>query len=511
MFRLAVLLHRYLGIAIGCVVALWCLSAFVMMYVQYPEFSDRERVAGLEPLDLAACCTLPAGEARPSASSVLAELPWIDAFRLEMLAGRPVLRSYFGPEEQLVDLRRGAVLQAVTAAEAAAVSRDFARRMRIEGGFAELGRIDRDQWTLAGELEPDRPLFEFRARDAAGTEWYVSSRSGEVVQVTTARGRFWNRLGSVPHWLYFTTLRRHGPAWAATVIWLSLLALFLTTLGLYIGITQLRVGRGDRLRRPGRLSPYRGWHLWHHYAGLIFGVLTLTWLLSGFLSMNPWGALEGRSFGPERANLRGGDVAPDRVADIVRRLSKRNLPQGTVRLDSSLVDGRLTLVATRADGRRTRLDADTLAPRPLEAGFFARAAELLRPGEPVAAQGWLREGDEYYFSHHDAAVFPVYRIRYADRERFYLDAVTGELSFAVDAARRGYRWWFEALHRGDFARLLRSRPAWDLFMLPLLLGVACGAVTGTWLGLRRWLRPVLATIAGKRAAGPRTRAPGDDG
>ena len=27
---------------------------------------------------------------------------------------------------------------------------------------------------------------------------------------------------------------------------------------------------------------------WHHYAGLIFGVVTTTWIFSGLLSMDPW-------------------------------------------------------------------------------------------------------------------------------------------------------------------------------------------------------------------------------
>jgi hypothetical protein len=28
--------------------------------------------------------------------------------------------------------------------------------------------------------------------------------------------------------------------------------------------------------------------MWHHYAGLLFGVVTLTWTYSGLLSMGPF-------------------------------------------------------------------------------------------------------------------------------------------------------------------------------------------------------------------------------
>ncbi len=485
MLRFLILVHRYLGIAIGFVVALWCLSGFVMMYVPYPELTAAGRAAGLEPLAFRDCC---ADVARP-----LASLPWIDDFHIEMLAGRPVLRVLVGGEQRVVDLTSGRERAPLTPADAEAVSRTFAERLGREGRLRLLGKVDRDQWTLAGELEAARPLFEFAAGDAAGTEWYVSAPTGEVVQVTTARQRFWNRLGAVPHWLYFTPLRRRGPAWARTVIWLSLAALLLTVLGLYLGIVRLRPGRAG-------LSPYRGWLRWHHYAGLGFGALTLTWLLSGCLSMNPWGALEGRSFASEEAGLRGGEIAPEAVASVVAGLASRTLPPAFVRLDSALVDGTLALVGWRADGTRVRLAAYTLAPRPLDGDVLAAAPALLRPHAPVASADWMRNEDAYYFSHHDRAALPVYRIVYRDGERFYLDAVTGELAFAVDAARERYRWLFEALHRGDFARVVRMRPVWDLLMLPLLLGASCGAVTGTWLGLRRLLGGPRRAVPGGRGA-----------
>src|SRR5688572_8833788 len=54
--RMAFLVHRWLGIALALLMTLWTLSGFVMMYVSYPETSAAERMAGLDPLDLSACC-----------------------------------------------------------------------------------------------------------------------------------------------------------------------------------------------------------------------------------------------------------------------------------------------------------------------------------------------------------------------------------------------------------------------------------------------------------------------
>ena len=79
MFRMLLLIHRYLGIAFGVIVALWCLSGFVMMYVQYPDLDEREYLAGLPALDTTDCCV--------ANSEVLALLDGVDEIAIEMLAG----------------------------------------------------------------------------------------------------------------------------------------------------------------------------------------------------------------------------------------------------------------------------------------------------------------------------------------------------------------------------------------------------------------------------------------
>src|SRR5262249_27331019 len=64
-------------------------------------------------------------------------------------------------------------------------------------------RIDVDQWTV-GRYVRDRPLHRFDFDDPAGTSIYVSGTAGQIVLWTTATQRFWNWLGTIPHWLYFT-------------------------------------------------------------------------------------------------------------------------------------------------------------------------------------------------------------------------------------------------------------------------------------------------------------------
>ncbi len=478
MVRLLFLTHRYLGIAMGLVITLWCLSGFVMMYVQYPDLDDQERLAGLETLDLSTCCRMPNDFSNIE----------LDRFRMEMLNDRLVLRLLDGRYQYVIDLLSGEYLTSFYD-EAHSIATVAAREFKLTGQLELLGIIDQDQWTVYSTYQAHRPLFHFSVDDSLGTEFYISSTTGEVMQMTTSGARFWNWIGAVVHWLYPTILRQNTYVWLQTVIWLTVISLFLTAIGIYVGLRQYKT------RRSSRRSPYRGWALWHHYGGLIFGLFTLAWLISGLFSVNPWGALEGRDYFTEDQRLRGTTLNFEQTSAFVASLEQRGtveteIPVPTVRIEGSIIGGELTLIASTKQGERTRLNADSLRTETLPDAFFSSAGSVLRPQASVQTVGWITDGDAYYFSHHDTRHFPVYRIQYEDGERLYLDSVSGELAFAVDRDRRWLRWIFHALHRGDFSRLARSRPIWDLFMLPLMLGVTVGAITGTWMGIRRLVRAI---------------------
>lgn len=148
--------------------------------------------------------------------------------------------------------------------------------------------IDYDQWTVAGDYNADRPLRRVARDDAAGTEIYLSSKSGNIVLTTTRGERLLNYPGSIAHWFYPTGLRHHRELWSAMMWWLSLLATLGAMIGIVIGLT--RLGRG---------LAYRGLRRWHHITGLIFAPFLLAWISSGFLSMD-----DGNLFGHSDALFR---------------------------------------------------------------------------------------------------------------------------------------------------------------------------------------------------------------
>ncbi len=477
MFRILLLVHRYLGIALGVLVALWCLSAFVMMYVQFPDLSEEEYLAGLPRINVSGCCRLNNNDAEL--------LQHVDEISVEMLGEVPVMRVRSDMRNsRVLNLNDGSQITSIDVATAQGLAQTFFEKSGLSAAAIFLGEVDRDQWTVSGAFDALRPFYKFAAADDARSQIYVSRVTGELVQDTTGRERFWNWTGAVVHWIYPTVLRQHTTAWANVIIWTTVASLFLVIVGLYIGVRQL--GRINN----GRASPYRGITLWHHYTSLIFGLLTLTWLFSGLFSMNPWGLLEGDGGAVERSTLRGMSISSIDVKGLLKLLSDAKLPPDTVRLRSAPFDGEFAVLAYDSKSRVTRLHGTTLERGSLSEDAWKRLHQLIRPETAVLDEGWINQGDSYYFSHHDKVTFPVYRIVFDDQEqtRYYFEANGGQLVSKIDKNGRWNRWIFHALHRGDLSKLIRSRPVWDILMLPLLFGVTLGAVTGAYMGVRRLFR-----------------------
>ena len=185
--RLLIPAHRYLGIAVGLLMVMWCLSGVVMMYVSYPALGESARLKHLAPLEWRGCCKI--------SEALLPKTTPAGHAAIEMLAGRPVLYLSPNVDPRPIDLVTGSSIDGISLEQAATVARSFAGP--AHGAPRLLGLIRGDQWTVAGDFNADRPLFQYAIDDAARTELYVSSVTGKAVQITTARERFWNWLGAI--------------------------------------------------------------------------------------------------------------------------------------------------------------------------------------------------------------------------------------------------------------------------------------------------------------------------
>jgi uncharacterized iron-regulated membrane protein len=465
------LIHRWIGIASCLLFAMWFVSGLVMIYVPYPSLSPVEKLAGAQAIDWAAVNVPP-----PIPDGRLPK-----GLSLEMRDGVPVWRiEDWDGTRRTISAERGRGLPPVDS--------DFAARVAGHFGhapFAATTPIMRDQWTVAGGFDRHRPLWKVDLDNRADTSLYVSSSTGEVVQRTTRRQRFWNWLGSVPHWIYPTILRQDGPAWRQVVMWVSGPCIAAALAGMWIGILRTRIGR--RRFKGGRMTPYHGWMLWHHVAGMIGGVFLVAWIFSGWLSVDPGRLFQGAepSDLAERRYMAGGLMPRIDLA----KLAKAGI--GARRVD--VLDNAMTplVVFSGAGGAPMVRDAATLLPGAPALAAIIRNASGLVPSGKLIGTDRLTAPDAYWYEAGSLPKLPILRLRFDDPARTWLqiDPATGELLEVLDSRRRAYRWLFDLLHKWDFNLLTQNRPAWDIL---LWLLSACGlltSVSGVWIGWRRLMRP----------------------
>ncbi|HEX2841009.1 PepSY domain-containing protein [Hyphomicrobium sp.] len=464
------LTHRWLGIVTCILCAIWFLSGLVMVYVPYPSWRDDERVSALPPLAASQILISP-GEALAKAE--LKRAP--TSFRLEMAGDEPVYRIVDGEWHVAVSARDGSRIESVT--------QDAAERM-LRGAFPDsftyLGPVEADQWTVTRRFAPYRPLHHFEADDGLASRYYVSSRTGEIVQSTTRSERMWNWFGSVPHWIYFTALRADPSLWRDVIIWTSGLATVGAIFGLWIGVARIRLRR----RYGGtRMSPYRGIMKWHHVSGLIGGVFVITWLFSGWLSVGPFDLFRGIPVTPDQLARY---YVPDTLTfNTSAHVLAARIGPNTKEIQFSWVGGAALFVAN--DGRaKTAYDARDGAPFVLTQEAIVQAAETAMSEVPIAAVKRLDEYDLYWYAHRSERVLPALRLIFNDPPRTWLtvDLKSGRIVDASDASVRWERWLFNFLHLYDhpglLARpLLRESLIWVLSIAGFIV-----SITGVIVGVR---------------------------
>src|SRR5207249_868329 len=105
-----------------------------------------------------------------------------------------------------------------------------------------------------------------------------------IVRDTTRHERVWNWGGAVLHWLYFTALRHERAVWRQLVLWIASVCMVSSFTGGVVGLVRWR----PRARcRSGRMSPYHGMIHWHHVLGIVAAVPLCTWIVSGWMSLEP--------------------------------------------------------------------------------------------------------------------------------------------------------------------------------------------------------------------------------
>lgn len=490
--RIAIFAHRWTGAAFCLLFSWWFISGVFMMYCDYPEVKESDRLARAQALN-------------PMLMNLTPEEAWAklttpgepDEVTLAMFDQRPVYWFRIGRSTVAVFADTGQVQKGFSAGinlrTASAWTGQPAAAAKVETVAAV------DQWTVGGIYNRYSPLIRYAWPD--GQQVYISGRTGQVVQYTTRGSRVGAWLGPIPHWLYFTPLRANGKLWSRIVIWLSGAATVVAVLGLIAGITMYSPAK--RYRSSGRPTgiPYAGPKRLHMILGLFFGLLACTWAFSGMLSMDPFpsedsggsrttlqiaDALGGEPFSFEAFRGKPPREAMEQIGSSLK----------VKQLEFVMVAGEPYYLATE-DERHSRIVPVNGSPR-IEF-TSARLRELVmnaRQSPGIAQAAVMNAYDAYYLDRHNELPLPVLRLRMKDPERttLYIDPRSARIVGSYSSPEWMERWLYHGFHSVNFPFLYNHRPAWDIVVLTLMLGGVSLCITSVILGWRLFRRITVARV-----------------
>jgi hypothetical protein len=480
--RSLIVVHRWIGIAVSAVFLLWFPSGIGMMYWTYPTVAAADRLQRSPALDPSTVVLSPV----EAAAAVGLEATPAQT-RLNTFDGRPAYRFGGGS---------GIVVYADTGEEQTRVSTPM--RHRIAGAWTGLpagdARIetvtDVDQWTVQGQMRNLRPLYKYSWPN--GEQLYLSGATGEVVQYTTTGSRLAAHVSAIPHWVYYTPLRKHQPVWIRFMIWTAGIGTVGAILGIVVGVWMYSPKKKYRFAGAPTSIPYRGQKRWHTIFGLVFGVATVTWAFSGMLSLDPFPRADRPQAGGRRgagASVAGalrGRVRMEDFAAHPRDALAKNAGLGIKEIEFTSFDGEPMFAARLGDGT-TRMLAMDGAP----AGEFdrERIADIVKRAAPdprAVETRVIDQYDLYYLDRRRERPLPVVLALMNDAEntRYYIDPKTARVVGSYSNRNWVGRWLYNGLHSLNFPWLYNYRPLWDVVVITFMIGGTALCVTSLVLAWR---------------------------
>lgn len=489
------LTHKYLGILLAIFFVIWFLSGIVMVFV--PGFP---RAPKGDPL------------ASAISSSVLPIDSLVDAALGPGAAPKSVV--FRGKDDRSLVVIKGqdttVTLDATSALPfvAPTLTPTEAASLRCHAPIERIDTLSQvDQWIPFDYYEEIMPIYKFRFADKARTEVYVTG-DGQVIQLTTKASRTKAWFGTIPHFIYFTFIRKHQTLWTELITWAALLGCLMALTGIIIAI----IDWARHGRRTSYLSiPYRRplWR-WHFILGLLFGWACITFAFSGYMSLAPLPDFLVK----ERTKPIGEDNKGDKAPRGSAQMRHRNLvAAGVAPLDSyalspaqifAQADSVEALTLKEWDGHPYYTVEFTSSIRHIDATDSTSLRPFILTPEMVAAKtaktfpgitpevSVVTEYDSEYFSRTGRMTpLPAIRVAYPGDELNtveYYDP-NGLTIRRYDDNSRLHSLLYGKLHRLGFKCLTDHLWLWYTVMLITLIGGAALSITGLimalqWLGRR---------------------------
>jgi len=494
--RALIFVHRWLGVALCVLFLLWFPSGIGMMYWDFPGVSAADRLQHAPALDPSKIVL------SPSAAYAKLEFsgPPPQIF-LNSFDGRPAYRFRFGRDD--------AIVYADTGEEQIDVPREMIDRAattwtRQPLSAAGVERVEEvDQWTVQRAVSSLSPLWKYSWPN--GEQVYVSPITGEVVQYTTTASRLGAYVGAIPHWFYFTPLRKHGPEWSQVVIWTSGIGTVSAILGVIIGIWMYSPSKRYRYAGTPTSIPYRGQKRLHTIFGLIFGIATATWAFSGMLSMDPFPQPTGGQALALRPGL--GPTIPEALrgemdlaafdAKAPREALSQLAGADVKELELTTFASEPIYLAKLGDGSTRVVPLNGVPQAELDRQRVIDVVTTAAQPEGLAEIRVIDQYDAYYLDRRRTRPLPVIlaRLNDADQSRYYIDPKTGRVVGNYNSGNWVSRWLYHGLHSFDFPWLYNYRPLWDIVVITFMVGGTALCVTSLILAWRVLGRKLTSAVA----------------
>lgn len=275
------LTHKWLGILLAPLMVMWFISGYFMIFSGFPRVKEESRLKMLDHLNQNDSI-VSMNQLRQWYSAATEENTQLAQMSIEKSNGNLLLTLSGDMGEVVINssTQKKVIPKAPTLEYMAEMT------YRITG--QSIHKIDTmsnlNQWIPFGQRRADLPIYKVSASDSENTKLFFSGQDGKLLQQTDKHNRILAYFGAIPHWLYFWQIRQNADLWKNIFVVLGVVGCTMIISGIIMGVYR---AAQSRRRKPKQWSPYKHkWHYWHHITGLLFGIFVLTWMFSGWMSVD---------------------------------------------------------------------------------------------------------------------------------------------------------------------------------------------------------------------------------
>lgn len=269
--------------------------------------------------------------------------------------------------------------------------------------------------------------------------------------------------------------------WRRVVLWTSGVGGILALLGIILSLTQFR-------------TRYSGLMRWHYVTGTFFGIFTLTWVFSGWLSMEPNFWASGGGTGDEIPQALSGGPSDIRMYPPIdaatwhRVLGGRSVKQ--IEYVQIQNDPYFAASIVGSDPVLLSLSPFQIRQQPFSTESLMDRIKKGNPDVSVVESQLLSDYDSYYHPSERRPPLPVLRVKFADPDAtwFYVDPHMGQAVARFTRRERIQRWIYHGFHSFDFNFWYYNGAVWRVTMVALNAGGALLSTIGLWIAIRRLKR-----------------------